>query len=326
MKTTARLVARAVGSAVLAVGVASSVEAGARQPVPHSGGGGPRAVAPYHGGGSGTRVASPRGYAAPRGTASGVARYGHGYGYGNGYGYGGSYWGSPWWGWGWYDTWWGWPGYGYAYGPWYGYGYGYGYGPWYAPYDGSYVVPVEAEPPHGPAIIETNVSPSKAEVALDGEAVGFASDYSGRWDELRVAPGRHTIAFREKGYRTLIVDFDAHPGSRYAFNDALSVGDGEEHRTLLAPAPEAPPSAHAEASTTTGRLRVHAEPEDAAVYLDGEYLGLAAELARIHGALAVSTGTHRLEAVHPGYASAVRTIEVGTTDVVAVDLALEHER
>jgi hypothetical protein len=63
-------------------------------------------------------------------------------------------------------------------------------------------------------------------------------------------------------------------------------------------------------------------PEDAAVYLDGEYLGMAGELGRLHGAIPVATGTHRLEVVRPGYAGDVRMIDVNGQDVAAIDLVL----
>jgi hypothetical protein len=179
-----------------------------------------------------------------------------------------------------------------------------------------------------PAVVETKVSPGSSAVSLDGDAVGFASDYNGRWDRLRVTPGRHSIVFRAKGYRSLTIDLEARPGGTYVLSDALVVGEGDDSRTLASPA--SPPSQAANDSVTrppaTGRLRVHAEPGDAAVYLDGEYLGLGAELARIHGALAVPIGTHRLEAARPGFASAVRTVEVGDGDVAQVDIILESGR
>jgi hypothetical protein len=231
--------------------------------------------------------------------------------------------GYPRWDVGWYGWygWWDWPGYGYAgYGPW--------YGAWYASYDRNYVESFEAQQPRGPATVETGVSPAKAEIVLDGESVGFASDYNGRWDRLNVAPGPHTISFQAKGYRTLVIAFEARPGASYAFHDALVPGEGEDRRNL----PEVEPAAPQEARSpilvpvTTGRLRIHAEPADSAVYLDGEYLGLGADLGRIHGSLAVSTGTHRVEVVRPGYASAVRTIDVEVTEPASVEITLEHER
>ena len=344
-----------LGCFVLAVACATAVEAGARQGAPRSGGGGggaragapghasgggARAGAPGHASGGGARVAAPgrvahpggtaartsasRAYAGPHRTASGVARYGYGNGYGNGYGYGGYpyYWGSyPYWDWGWYGSWgWGWSG---------GWGWGYPSYAWYAPYGDTYVVEPEGSPqPSGPAVIETEVTPSKSEVLLDGEPIGFASDYTGLWDELRVAPGAHTIAFQKKGYRTLIITLNARPGATYELHDALVEGEGEDRRTISEPQPLAPPEQGAPtlAHGPAGRLRVVAEPSDAAVYLDGEYLGLAAELARIHSALAVPTGSHRLEAVRPGYVSSVRTVDVGETELAVVELVLEHER
>jgi hypothetical protein len=186
---------------------------------------------------------------------------------------------------------------------------------------------VETPPPSGPAVVETDVTPEKAAVVLDGEAVGFASDYDGRWDKLSVAPGSHTIAFQLKGYRTLVVTFEARPRGNYVFNDALVPGDGEDRRSLPVPVAAAPAQLQPppQASGAIGRLRVHAEPPDAAVYLDGEYLGLGAELGRIHGALAIPTGAHRIEAVKPGFVSASRSIEVGETDVVSVELLLRPE-
>ena len=324
MKTTTRLVARSLGFILLAAGVATSTEAGPRQPVPHSGGAAPRATAPAHHGGSAPRTAPPRGHPPPRGTSNGVAHYGYGYGYG------GSYWGGyPYWGgygyWGGYYPYWdvGWG----VYGGWGGYGYA-AYAPGYGPYDGTYIVSVEAQPPRGPAIVETGVSPSKAEVVLDGDTVGFASDYSGRWDRLTLVPGPHTITFQKKGYRTLVIAFEARPGATYVFNDALVSGEGEDRRTLPAAVTAAPPETREpiSAAAATGRLRVRAEPGDAAVYLDGEYLGLGAELGRIHAALAVATGTHHLEAVRPGYVSVARTIEVREADLTAIELTLEPER
>jgi len=351
--------------ALLAAGLATSTEARSGHAAPRSGGGGHHAASPGSRGAPAPRAAAPRatapratapratapratapragapGYRTARGTAAaggypahgtahGVARYGYGYGYGYGNGYGYGY-GYPYWGvgWGWYGDWWGWPYYGYgAYWPYYGY--------W--PYTDTYVVAVESPspPPSGPAIIETGVTPSKAEVVLDGETVGFASDYNGRWDKLSVAPGSHTIAFQEKGYRTLFITFEARPGATYSFTDELVPGDGEDRREL----PQAPAAAAAAAppqtpspyislgasSAVVGRLRVHAEPPDAAVYLDGEYLGLGSELNRIHAALAVATGPHRLEAVRPGYVSASLAIEVGDTEVANVEITLTPQR
>ena len=158
-------------------------------------------------------------------------------------------------------------------------------------------------------------------------SVGFASDYNGRWDKLSVAPGPHTITFRAKGYRSLVVDFEARPGATYTFTTRSLPATARSAARSPPAGPAAPQEtpAHSPAPVATGRLRIHAEPADSAVYLDGEYLGLGADLSRIHGSLAVGIGTHRLEVVRPGFASAVRTIDVDGTDPSTVELRLEPE-
>ncbi len=339
MKTRAGRVISTVAVAGLAIGIGLvSDDTHARNAVPHGGGGGARMAVPSHGHASASGAAAPRGHVPAHGTASGTAHWGYGHGYG--YPHGGYWYGYPWWGWGWgwYGSWWwGWPYdyYGYPYASYYGY---YGDGP----DGGDYGTYAYAPAPHGPATIKTTVTPQDAEVVLDGESVGFASDYNGRWDWLRVKAGAHTIAFRAKGYKTLTVDFTASPGAEYKFNDVLAPGSGDDHRTVEPPAapPQAehrPPPQHQSPSDPprpplqgsmgpAGRLRVQVVPPDAAVYIDGEYLGLGIELGRIHGALAVPTGSHRLEAVRPGYVTATKTVEVGETDVSSVELTLERER
>jgi hypothetical protein len=184
------------------------------------------------------------------------------------------------------------------------------------PYGSTYVASVDGDlGPTGPAIVETSVSPSKAEVVLDGEDVGFASDYNGRWDRLTVTPGRHTISFSANGYRTLVVEFEAHPGGAIVFRDELSRGEGEERRPLA-------PAAAAPSAPAMGRLRVRVEPADAAVYLDGAYLGVAGEIARMHGPLPVAVGSHHVEAMRPGYAPGSRTVDVAEAAAATVELTL----
>jgi hypothetical protein len=341
MKTKTRGITAVAGALLLAAGLVSSVQAAPGHAAPR-GGGGARGYAPPHGGGGGARGYAP-GHGAPsrgqppgRGTAHGTPHWGYGYGHGH-YGYGGYYpywgygYGYPYWGWG-VGFYWGWPGY-YGYGPGYPYAYDGGY-------DDNYTAKVGQHPSSEPATIVTEIEPSQAEVLLDGESVGFASDYNGRWDTLRIAPGKHTIEFRKTGRRSLAIEIDARPGAKYTVKDTLEAGNGEDHRTLAEPStaavpdPGAPPAAapydgqppEAGGGKATGRLRLHVDPADAAVYLDGQYLGLGGELTHIHGALAIASGKHRLEAVRPGYVTAVRDIEVGESDLAVTDVILQQQQ
>lgn len=207
-----------------------------------------------------------------------------------------------------------------------GWPYGYWYPPVYAPVSPERVA-VELT-----ATIETDVRPRNAVVLLDGVEAGYAKDYDGRWDVLRVGPGTRRVAFVKEGYRSLEVTVHAAPGRDYVVSAALERGDGREPevRTIGTPprprAPdrgERPPETRLEAGERgieRGFLRFRVTPDDAAVYLDGDFLANAGELGRLHGAIAVAEGEHVVEVVRPGFASKEIGIVVkGTTDVT-IDL------
>lgn len=249
-----------------------------------------------------------------------VPRY-HGYP-----GWYGGYWGAydPWYGWGWH--------------PWYGW---YGSAAWAVRSVPTFVV--AARDAGEPGWIETDVRPGKARMYLDGEDVGFAKDYNGVWDVLEVSPGRHTIEFRRDGYRTLRIDVDVDGGGVYRIDRRMSRGEGEDPASVIlpertpdpTPAPsraraglagesrgtaEAPPAA----TVRRGLLRLDVRPEDAAVYLDGEYLGTAGELRRLHGALPVAVGVHRIEVVRPGLTPETVEVEVREDGTAKVEVRLER--
>jgi len=283
----------------------------------------------------GTAVRTPPGTAVrtPPGTAHGQvphraigrATYGY-YGPYAPYYYPGGWW-WPWgWGWGWDYYWW--PSY--SFGVWWGSG-AYTTDP--APV---YVVS-DADVP---AIVETDVHPRSASVRLDGEAVGYAKDYSGTWDELRVRAGAHTLEFSAPGYLTLRMDLSARPGGTYRIDEDLRKGEGLDPRSR--PIGEAPPTQNALAPETArpsaeaesapgggaspalrrGLLKIVASPADAAVYLDGEFLATARELARLHGAIPVVEGPHHIEAVRPGFPARSVEVNVSATGTAKVELDL----
>ena len=83
-------------------------------------------------------------------------------------------------------------------------------------------------------------------------------------------------------------------------------------------------AAQPEASRTergvTVRLRV--EPSDAAVYLDGRFLG---EADGVDESLTVTEGSHTIELVRPGYRSTTRTFTAQSGDALTLDLRLEQQ-
>ena len=282
------------------------------------------------------RSSRPRATAAPRakaGTrvravdrtqASGTATYGY---YGQHVGYYGWYYPRI------YSWYWGYPYYSWGWDPWYVRP-GYAYVPAPAP---------EYRNTDQPAAVETDVSPKRAEVFVDGEYRGEARDFNGKWDRLLLAPGHRTVEFRDEGYQTLSLTLDIQPGAYYRIDERLARGEGLDARSIQAPsATEAPDTtarhdaepafrAEIEASDADGArspalrrglLRIEAGPADAMVYLDGEFLASAGELARLHGALPVAVGSHVIEVVRPGFAPERREVDVQGDGTVVVRMAL----
>jgi hypothetical protein len=245
--------------------------------------------------------------------ASGQATYGHGgQGHGGGGhhgGYYGGFYGSYYGHYGRYYVGWGYP---YAF-PYYAYAawpWGWAHGGW------PYRLVTQRIDPDAAGAVATIVQPKKAEVLVDGEYVGQARDYTGRFHLLWMAPGTHVIELRRDGYLTLRRTIDVRPASRTQISERLDKGEGLDPRSSEPPpprsvesvAPPAPEPAPAPGSLRRGFLRLEVGPADAAVYLDGEFLANGRELGRLHGAIPVARGWHKVEVVRPGYES--RSVEV----------------
>jgi hypothetical protein len=211
--------------------------------------------------------------------------------------------------------------YPYSFWPWYIDPSPYGYPDPWAPYCWLAGVP---SPEGLPATVETDIRPKRAVVVLDGVEVGEARDYNGMWDRLHVEPGPHELEFRAPGYQTLRLQMTIRPGRGYLVQHELRPGEGLDPRSTrvaeaqldVAPQPRA----------REGRLRLRVLPEDAAIYLDGAFLGRAGELAALHGALAVDEGTHVLEILRPGYEPRSLELRVEGRQPVDVQVELEPSR
>ena len=78
---------------------------------------------------------------------------------------------------------------------------------------------------------------------------------------------------------------------------------------------------------TVSAIELRIEPEVASVYLDGEFLGTAAELSRLERGIAVTPGAHRLDVLAPGHAARSLEVEVAKGErrqvVVNLDRVLD---
>ena len=104
-------------------------------------------------------------------------------------------------------------------------GFGWGY-PWYSywgvlPLSRSSAYPYPGQPPEF-AVVDTDVSPERARVVLDGEDIGKADNFDGFPDYLYLTPGERTIEFRAEGYRALLVRLTAGRGMYYGIDRSLA--------------------------------------------------------------------------------------------------------
>lgn len=247
------------------------------------------------------------------------------------------YWGP---GWGWYDPWW-------AYGPRWGYPVAY---------------PDRAFGAYG--ALDTDVSPERAEVWVDGKRVGLADDFDGFPDYLWLEKGTYDVVFYLPGYKTIARQYTVYPGMVIDVEDRMEAGEAihptalgpqtharrdarlrddqdrdqhlrryREERGLEAPpepgergeSPRAEAGAPLDGRAEPGRIALKVEPEDASVYLDGRFLGTGRELAGLRSGLIVDPGTHKIEVVRPGRESAERTVELESGQELEVEISLDSE-
>ncbi len=176
------------------------------------------------------------------------------------------------------------------------------------------------------AAVETDVRPKRAQVRVDGQLVGQARDFNGPWDLLLLRPGVHMLELSAPGHMSLEIALDAERGGYYHIRESLLKGSGKDPRSsenvpTVAGSPREPPQGR----LTAGRLHLHIEPADAAVYLDGEFLARAGELTRLHGALSVALGEHTVEVTRPGYVNETRVLIVEPDEPTHFRIVLEHK-
>jgi hypothetical protein len=108
-----------------------------------------------------------------------------------------------------------------------------------------------------------------------------------------------------------------------ADNDANNDSDDEEVRAPE-PSRHAPPPPPPAATSARGRLRWTVTPDDAAIWLDDEYLGTGEELSARPRGTVLSAGRHSVTIVRPGYKT--RTVRVEVEAGEAKDLVVELEK
>ena len=217
-----------------------------------------------------------------------------------------------------------------GFGPAWGWGYG-GYGWWGYPWPAYGPAYYPAYPAYSPTVgfADTDISPGKAHVYLDGEYVGTVDDFDGFPSYLSLEPGQHTLEFRLDGYRTMSRTVRIAAGSLIRFDAKLEKGNEPPRADVeVAPesGPEEPEASREAPPEAPGYLKLRVMPPDASVYLDGKFFASGDTLARLHGDIRLEAGSHTLEASRPGYRTARRTFTVAPEQKSSISLEMEPDR
>jgi hypothetical protein len=116
-------------------------------------------------------------------------------------------------------------------------------------------------------------------VWIDGQYLGYLDELKGS-KKILLLPGEHKITVRQNSYHDFTQDVTMHPGEKQVLTVKMV-----KDPSYVMPA-------------VTAELKISVTPDRAAVFLDGRYVGHAAELGR---GLIVAPGHRKISISLPGY-------------------------
>ena len=119
-------------------------------------------------------------------------------------------------------------------------------------------------------------------VWIDGEYVGYLKELKGS-KKVLLLPGEHTISVRQDGYRDFTQRVLMQPGQKYLIRVAM-----EKAATTAMPA-------------VTATVKIEVNPNRAAVFVDGLFVGHVGEFEGAGRGMLVAPGVHKIRVSLPGY-------------------------
>jgi hypothetical protein len=116
-------------------------------------------------------------------------------------------------------------------------------------------------------------------VWIDGQYLGYLEELKGS-KKILLLPGEHKITVRQNGYQDFAQDVVLHGGEKQLLNVKMV-----KDTRFVMPA-------------VTAEVKLSVNPDRAAVFLDGQYVGHAAEFG---GGLIVAPGHRKISVSLPGY-------------------------
>jgi hypothetical protein len=184
------------------------------------------------------------------------------------------------------------------------------------------------------------VTPDDADVLLNGRFIGAAYEYADARVALRLASRANELAFRRKGFREQAVDLRDYPSRRITLRVELAPEAGaapaaggppaaaaapadpdQAYEAKSEPLPPLPPERPAGEARALVEVALTVTPEEAAVYVDGRFWGVAPEAGSVM-VMRLTPGKHVLAAFKPEYAPWAGEIVVPKQERYELKIAL----
>jgi hypothetical protein len=119
-------------------------------------------------------------------------------------------------------------------------------------------------------------------VWIDGQYLGYLNELKGS-KKILLLPGTHKLSVRQNGYEEFTRDLTLQPGEKQLVTVTMTKAQG-----YVMP-------------SVTSEVKISVNPDRAAVFLDGQYIGHAGEFGGIAKSLIVAPGHRRISISLPGY-------------------------
>jgi hypothetical protein len=136
-----------------------------------------------------------------------------------------------------------------------------------------------------------NSAEKTAGVWVDGQYIGYVKELNGD-KRIMLLPGQHEIVVRQPWYKDYIEKAILEPGEVHTIDVSLA----KDTRT--------PPKG------ATGELKIAANPERAAVFVDEQFAGHADEFNGHGRAMLLTPGKHHVRIALPGYLPFETTVDL----------------
>jgi hypothetical protein len=201
-------------------------------------------------------------------------------------------------------------------------------------------VPWEAMDDYDGVRVVMRVVPDDADVLLNGRFIGAAYEFASPGTALRLASRLNELVFKKKGFREKVIDLREYPSRNITLKAELeseayaaapvaqpapptAAEDDQAYEAQSEPLPPLPaekPAAAEERYLTQVTLTV--SPEEAAIYIDGKFWGLAPAAGKT-ATLRLPPGNYAFAAFKPGFGIYSKEITVPKQEKFTLAIALE---